>query len=65
MIVRETETSFIYLHQHDHAQISGELATQWRAAYFTRPERRAEVELAVYQHDRGWINLDAARSLER
>jgi hypothetical protein len=60
MIVRETPTSFICLTQHDHAQISGRLAEQWQLAYFEGLERRPEVLLAIREHDRAWIPLDAA-----
>ncbi|TGD83243.1 DUF3891 family protein [Hymenobacter wooponensis] len=60
MIVRETPTSFICLAQHDHAQISGRLAEQWQLAYFEGLSYRPEVLLAVREHDRAWIPLDAA-----
>ncbi|MBX0292375.1 DUF3891 family protein [Hymenobacter sp. HSC-4F20] len=60
MIVRETPASFIYLTQHDHAQVAAVLAQHWRAEYFEDAGRRPEVELAVRQHDRAWIPLDAA-----
>lgn len=60
MIVRETPTSFICLTQHDHAQIAGGLAEHWQPAYFEGAERRPEVLLAVREHDRAWIPLDAA-----
>jgi hypothetical protein len=60
MIVRETPTSFICLAQHDHAQISGLLAEHWQLPYFEGPERHTEVLLAIREHDRAWIPLDAA-----
>jgi hypothetical protein len=60
MIIRETPTSFIYLAQHDHAHISGRLAEEWQRSYFEGVERRPEVLLAIREHDRAWIPLDAA-----
>lgn len=60
MIVRETPASFICLSQHTHAQVAGRLAEHWPLAYFEGNERRAEVLLAVREHDRAWIPLDAA-----
>ena len=60
MIVRETPASFYYLNQHDHARVAGVLADHWQPQYFEDAARRAEVMLAIYQHDRAWIPLDAA-----
>lgn len=58
MILRETPASFVLINQHDHARVAGVMAAYWRADYFLGAERRAEVELAVQQHDCGWISLD-------
>lgn len=60
MIVRETPASFHYITQHDHARLAGVLIEHWQPRYFEGAARRPEVELAVQQHDRGWIPLDAA-----
>jgi hypothetical protein len=59
MIIRETPNSFFYVTQHDHAFLSGRMVDHWRAAYFEDAARRADVALAIYQHDRAWIPLDA------
>ncbi|QIL77030.1 DUF3891 family protein [Hymenobacter sp. HDW8] len=59
MIVRETPHSFTCIAQHDHAHVSGVMADHWRDVYFGDAARRADVVLAVYEHDRGWIPLDA------
>ncbi|WP_375433973.1 DUF3891 family protein [uncultured Hymenobacter sp.] len=60
MIVRETPASFYYVNQHDHARVAGVLIEHWHPHYFEGAALRPEVELAVQQHDRGWIPLDAA-----
>jgi hypothetical protein len=59
MIVREMPPSFICICQHDHARISGVMADHWLAAYFEDAARQSDVVLAVYEHDRAWIPLDA------
>ncbi|WP_400191582.1 DUF3891 family protein [Hymenobacter sp. B81] len=60
MIVRATPSSFVYLTQTDHARASGRLAEHWPRAHFPAPARRADVLLAIHEHDRGWQPLDAA-----
>lgn len=62
MILRETPSSFHCINQHDHARVAGVLIEHWQPAYFEGAALRPEVELAVQQHDRGWIPLDAAPS---
>jgi len=60
MIIRKNPDNFILINQHDHAHISGEMARHWQAAYFLSEERKESVLTAIYQHDRAWINPDAA-----
>ncbi|WP_223587603.1 DUF3891 family protein [Neobacillus bataviensis] len=60
MIIREREHSFILISQHDHAKISGVIAQNWKDSYFNGVEKKAEVVLGIYEHDRGWIEPDAA-----
>lgn len=60
MIIRELEHSFIMITQHDHAKISGEIAQNWKDDYFFGLDRKDEVVLGIYEHDRGWIEPDAA-----
>jgi hypothetical protein len=59
--------------QPDHARVSGYLAAHWGNAAFARPEQltaadepealRAEILLAVAEHDNGWWEWEAAPSL--
>ncbi|MFD2923916.1 DUF3891 family protein [Halobacillus naozhouensis] len=58
MIVQQQGNQFLMMKQHDHAQISGELALQWKQKYLLRSKLREEADWAIGQHDRAWIPLD-------
>jgi len=60
MIVIQDGDSCIMINQHDHAKVSGELAEGWKRDYFWGHERKSDVVFAIYEHDRGWIDLDKA-----
>jgi hypothetical protein len=60
MIICEREQSFIMVTQHEHAKVSGKIAQNWKDDYFYGIERKDEVVLGIYEHDRGWIEADAA-----
>lgn len=60
MIIYEREHSFIMITQYDHAKISGKVAQNWKDYFFYGVERKEEVVLGIYEHDRGWIEVDAA-----
>jgi hypothetical protein len=60
MIVYEKEDSFIMITQHDHAKVSGDLASMWREDLLIGKEWRDDLIYAAYQHDRGWIDLDGS-----
>jgi uncharacterized protein (DUF2249 family) len=55
MIIRETGQSFIFIAQHDHATLSGQLAEHWKEDFFWQNAYTQDTLLAIYQHDRGWI----------
>ncbi|NDI34425.1 DUF3891 family protein [Chengkuizengella sediminis] len=59
MIIYEQEDKFIMIEQHTHANASGEMAKHWNMKYFQNNNKWNNVLLAVYEHDRGWIELDA------
>ncbi|NBI30542.1 DUF3891 family protein [Chengkuizengella marina] len=59
MIIYEQEDKFTMIEQHEHANASGEMAKHWNMKYFQNKDRWNDVLLAVYEHDRGWIELDA------
>ncbi|MEB3100994.1 DUF3891 family protein [Ferviditalea candida] len=58
MIVYEREQDFVMIRQHDHAELSSQIAKAWLPELFECPERREDVELAIAEHDRAWIDLD-------
>ncbi|MBW7459102.1 DUF3891 family protein [Paenibacillus sepulcri] len=58
MIVYEKANAFVMINQHDHAQISGVLASEWNNEWLHDPKRKEDLIYAAYQHDRGWIDLD-------
>ncbi|MGG3469761.1 DUF3891 family protein [Neobacillus pocheonensis] len=60
MIIRERDHSYIMITQHDHAKISGEIVRNWKEKYFEGIDRKEEVVLGIFEHDRGWIEPDAA-----
>lgn len=58
MIVVEKESEFIMMTQHDHATLSGDLARELPIAALDE-QSKLDVLFAIYEHDRGWIDLDA------
>ena len=52
MIIRQKEKQIECIKQHDHAHISGEIATHWREVV------DPDVVFGIYEHDRAWIPLD-------
>jgi hypothetical protein len=58
VIVRETESDFYLVTQHDHAQLSGVLASHFDSCFFEKDTQYDALLLAVHEHDRSWIPLD-------
>jgi hypothetical protein len=58
MIIRETGQTFVFIAQHDHATLSGQLAEYWKEDSFWQNAYYQDTLLAIYQHDRGWIAPD-------
>ncbi|MFC5472293.1 DUF3891 family protein [Cohnella suwonensis] len=58
MIVRETEQYFYMTTQHDHAQLSYEIAKLLSDDLMVDRRWSNSVLLAIREHDRGWIRLD-------
>lgn len=65
MIVIQQSDSCIMITQHDHAKISGVLAEGWKTDFFWGHERKSDVVFAIYEHDRGWIDLDQTPLLNK
>jgi hypothetical protein len=60
MIILEQEQSYLMITQHDHARVSGQIAGSWNEEFFLGLDRKNDVVLSCYEHDRGWIELDKA-----
>lgn len=59
MIVREQTDRYVLIHQHDHAKLSGTLATCWgNESIPAPPPPNAGLMLATALHDVGWMPLD-------
>ncbi|MBU9721402.1 MULTISPECIES: DUF3891 family protein [Bacillaceae] len=63
MIVRETDSEYIFIKQHDHAVISGKLSKAWKDTYFIGHNFRNSVNYAIAHHDRCWQELDNNKPL--
>lgn len=57
MIVRETPDNFVFITQHDHAYIAGELLMHLKKD-FVPLDHYESLKFAVNQHDRAWIIPD-------
>jgi hypothetical protein len=57
MTVRESEHEIIMVSQHDHAQLSGDVARNFKNFFINDPYFD-DLLFAVYHHDIGWIRLD-------
>ncbi len=58
MIVNEQPDSFVMITQHDHAQVSGQLAAHWCKDRYGS-EWWSDTVYAIYHHDNSWIKMDA------
>lgn len=59
MIIRDTEPYFVMTTQDDHAHFSGEIARGFRDEWFLDENYKDDCLLAIREHDRSWIRLDA------
>ena len=58
MIIRENETEFIMISQHDHAAVSEKFIERLQENYFPRDDLNNSVLYAIRMHDCGWENFD-------
>ncbi|MUK89351.1 DUF3891 family protein [Ornithinibacillus sp. L9] len=58
MIVRERKDDFIMIEQHNHAQISGDIMSNWQDSLYIGESLRKSVDYAIYMHDYGWKEFD-------
>jgi len=59
LIVRERNDEFVLIDQHYHASISGKLFSSLNKDLKPNQPWVNEIELAIYEHDCGWIPFDA------
>jgi hypothetical protein len=60
VIVRRTASAQLLITQPNHAALAGRIMQHWAAAGLRVSPRRAEIMLAVAEHDNGWREVDAA-----
>ncbi|WP_261134406.1 DUF3891 family protein [Bacillus sp. Marseille-Q3570] len=58
MVIYEREDDWVMIPQHNHGLLSGDIAQHWNPDYIRGTERWGEVNFAIAQHDRAWIDLD-------
>lgn len=58
MIIREQAQHFIMIEQHEHARLSGEIASRLLPELFIKDTYKKDVLYAIYEHDRAWIRVD-------
>lgn len=58
MICRELKEAWIMIEQHQHGLIAGKFANAFNSKLFLESKRKDEAIYAIYEHDRGWIDLD-------
>ena len=63
MIRRRVDDYFFLIAQHEHALLSGRLASHYGNSRFNRPNPLAEVVEAVSMHDCGWQEYDRRPAL--
>ncbi|MGY4690058.1 DUF3891 family protein [Salibacterium sp. K-3] len=60
MIINESNDYYVCIPQHEHARISALIIHHWRDPVVRMDSYWNELVLAVREHDRAWIPLDAA-----
>src|SRR3954470_12372868 len=65
MIRRAMEDRFLLFAQHDHAQLSGELARHYGNRFFAKPDPLEQTIRAVALHDCGWPLHDDRPTLNK
>lgn len=58
MIVYEQNDSYIMIRQHEHALLSGQLASKLERNYWPDLSYQHDVLYAIHHYDRGWKSLD-------
>jgi len=64
MIIRPSIDHLLLVTQPDHAALAGAVMAAWRADGLPEHPEREEVLLAVREHDHGWLDADAAPTVD-
>jgi hypothetical protein len=65
MLRKREQNGWTLITHPDHAGLAGAFASQWGNEFFTFPEPRDGVLEAIYRHDDGWKERDAAPQVTR
>lgn len=60
IVAAEREGELLVVSQHDHARLSGDLLSLWRADGLPEHPRRDDLLFAARHHDTGWREADSA-----
>ena len=64
MIVAETDRTYRFVSQPDHAALAGQFADRWGNDRFAEPAPAAATAFAAHRHDDGWIPYDRRPHLD-
>jgi hypothetical protein len=64
MIVRTEEDQLLLITQPEHAGLSADLLSGWRADGLDTHPHRDAILLATREHDNGWLEVDAAPAID-
>jgi hypothetical protein len=59
MIIQDLGASQLLITQPDHAALAGRIMRHWTADHLPQSPRRADILLAITEHDNGWREVDA------
>lgn len=65
MIVRHVDGSQLLITQPDHAALAGRIMEHWTAGGLQHSPRRADILMAIHEHDNGWRESDRAPMVGR
>lgn len=64
MIVRDEESSFVLIAQHDHARLARDIVAAIRTEPALDTASRETILFATREHDNGWIEVDAEPTID-
>lgn len=64
MIVRDDDSSFLLIAQHDHARLARDIVAAIRTEPALESDSRETILFATREHDNGWIEVDAEPTID-